>query len=312
MKQSFPKISKAQWLAKVEKDLRGKPMNSLNFKQAGETMSPFWHRDDQPHQPATIVQSSKETCKTGISLEVNDVAEANKVILDLLNKGANALLLFSDSLDIEAEKESILKDVLLEFVDVYFQTNAPEERLFSPQYAVFSAVNTPAAEAELPQRFAEALRQAEAALSQQPTAFRPVFWVSVDDDYLGTIASLRALRLCYQLIAAAYDQPGNCNITADPFTKLTDKYSGMISTSAICTAAIIGGANTVFSPSGATDDPREKTFLRRVAINGMNIIDHEAYLNRVTDPAAGSYYLEALTDSYAQQIWAAFQQLVAK
>lgn len=309
---SFPNISKSQWLAKVEKDLRGKPMDSLDFSVAGEIMSPFWHPEDQGVEQPPITTPREEACKTGIALEVNDTSVANKTILDLLNKGANALLLFSDQVDVVARQEDILKDVLLEFVDVYFQTNAPGEKLFSPQFSVFSSANTPVAEADLPNRFAEVLRQAAVALEGNPGNFSPVFWVAVDDNYLGTIASLRALRLCYQLMADAYGVTGNCKITVDPFTKLTDKYSGMISTSAICTAAVIGGADTVFVPSGDSNDPREKTFLRRVAINGMNIIDHEAYLNRVADPAAGSYYLEALTDTYAQQIWAVFQQLVTK
>lgn len=311
MKYNFPQVSKDQWLAKVEKDLRGKPIDSLSFTVADTTMSPFWHPDDQPAPPAPVVPARPEACKTGIALEVSDAVKTNAIILDLLNKGANALLLFSDKLDVVAQKDIILKDVLLEYVDVYFQTNRPEEQLFSDQFPVFSSANSVHADEALPVRFAEVLRQASEALNNQPANFVPVFWVEANDDYLTTIASLRALRLCYRLVAEAYGTNGHCKITVDPFTKLTDKYSGMISTSAICTAAVIGGADTVFVPSGATDDLREKTFLRRVAINGMNLIDHEAYLNRVADPAAGSYYLEALTDTFARKTWAAFQQLVA-
>lgn len=312
MINTFPSYSKANWLAKVEKDLRGKPMDSLHFTIAGEAQSPFWHREDHPVQQRPVFPPRSEPCKAGTALEVHDPREANKVILDLLNKGANALWLFSDTVDIVAQQKVILREVLPEFVDIYFQTNAPEARLFSPQFPVFAAAHASAADTPLPQRFAGILQQANASLEAAPADFAPVFWVEADDDYYTTIASLRALRLCYHLMAEAYGQSGRCRITVHPRTGLADKYGSMIGTSAICTAAVIGGANTVFVPSGATEDPREKTFLRRIAINGMNIIDHEAYLNRVADPAAGSYFLEALTDTYGRQIWAAFQQLVAQ
>ena len=42
------------------------------------------------------------------------------------------------------------------------------------------------------------------------------------------------------------------------------------------------------------------------------ILKQEAYLDRVADPAGGSYYLEALTDSLAREAWKLFQQVEAR
>jgi methylmalonyl-CoA mutase len=35
----------------------------------------------------------------------------------------------------------------------------------------------------------------------------------------------------------------------------------------------------------------------------------ESYLDKVQDPAAGSYYLEKLTDDLAQAVWKKFKEI---
>ncbi|MEQ9362771.1 MAG: methylmalonyl-CoA mutase family protein [Leptospirales bacterium] len=47
----------------------------------------------------------------------------------------------------------------------------------------------------------------------------------------------------------------------------------------------------------------------RLARNTQQVIKHEAYLDKVVDPAAGSYYLETLTDRIAKEGWALFQEI---
>jgi methylmalonyl-CoA mutase len=308
MQTKFPDYSKAEWLAKVEKDLKGKPLESLNWEVQGEVLSPFWHREDQANPYLAVNNYRSVPCKSGMAIAVEDTGKANKQILDLLNKGANALLLFSEQLDVVAEQDRILDGVLLDLVDVYFQTNLPDERLFSPQFPVYSSVNTDKIDSSLEVRFAELLRQANDGLAAGSTAI-PTFWEEATDDYFLSIASLRALRLCYAQVAAAYGVAPDCHLTVDPWTKSQDKYGGMVSMSAICTAAIVGGANTIFVSTGDTDDEQEKAFLRRVALNSMNVLHHEAHLNQVADPAAGSYYIEALTNTIARKIWTEFQQI---
>lgn len=313
--QLFPGVSKAAWLAKVAKDLRGKALADLDFTVAGRTFSPFHHPEDWPEPPPPVRGPRTEPCRSGVALEITDPVADNQLILDLLNKGANALFLYSDTIDLSARLETVLDGVLREFIDVY--------TLQGPSSANIVSLQGPIVEMST---YDEGYRGEEGARTSQVMArmlracadvledgLRPderfTFWYEVDDDYLTSIARLRALRLCYRLIAGAYGIGRPCHIVADPLTKHTDKYTGMIATSAQVSAALVGGADTVFVPSGASDDAKEKAFLRRVAVNSYNVLDHEAYLNRVADPAAGSYYLETLTDHFARTAWAAFQQL---
>jgi methylmalonyl-CoA mutase len=76
-------------------------------------------------------------------------------------------------------------------------------------------------------------------------------------------------------------------------------------------AAAIGGADAIeVEPfDGAYREPGESA--RRLARNTQIILKQEAWLNRVVDPAAGSYYLEVLTDSLAREAWKLLQQVEA-
>ena len=79
-----------------------------------------------------------------------------------------------------------------------------------------------------------------------------------------------------------------------------------------CTEAmssILGGADYITIlpfdyPYGASS-----AFSDRIARNAQIILRDEAYLDRVGDPAAGSYYIENLTDSLAEKAWELFREI---
>jgi methylmalonyl-CoA mutase len=77
-------------------------------------------------------------------------------------------------------------------------------------------------------------------------------------------------------------------------------------------SAIIGGCDSLsIAPFDITFNPRNP-FSERIARNIPLILQHEAYLNQVLDPAAGSYYLEHLTQELAEKAWALFQEAEAQ
>ena len=49
-----------------------------------------------------------------------------------------------------------------------------------------------------------------------------------------------------------------------------------------------------------------------LALGVQRILREEAHLDAVADPAGGSYFVEALTDSLAEQGWKLFQQVEAE
>ena len=80
-----------------------------------------------------------------------------------------------------------------------------------------------------------------------------------------------------------------------------DPYTNLLRCTTEAMSAAIGGADTVAVEPSAFDV--------HLAENVTRILDHEARLAVVSDPAAGSYYVEALTEALAREGWRLFQQV---
>jgi len=83
----------------------------------------------------------------------------------------------------------------------------------------------------------------------------------------------------------------------------------MLRTTTETMSAILGGSNSINTlPYDITYRPSEG-LSDRVARNIQHILKEESYLDKVIDPAAGSYYIENLTASIAHHAWELFQQI---
>jgi methylmalonyl-CoA mutase len=76
-------------------------------------------------------------------------------------------------------------------------------------------------------------------------------------------------------------------------------------------AAVLGGCDvlSVRAYDAALRPPDR--FGTRIARNLQHLLKHEAHLDLVDDPAAGAYFLEAVTDQLARRAWGAFQEVEA-
>jgi methylmalonyl-CoA mutase len=91
-----------------------------------------------------------------------------------------------------------------------------------------------------------------------------------------------------------------------------DAWTNMIRLTAAGFGAAVGGADTVIlgNLTDALGLPTE--FARRQSRNTQLVLMEEAHVGRVADPAAGSGYVEALTDQIARAAWAEFQAIEAR
>lgn len=136
-----------------------------------------------------------------------------------------------------------------------------------------------------------------------------------DADYFLTIAKLRAARGVWARIAIACGAEPTARIEVCSSSRMLtakDAWTNMIRLTAAGFGAAVGGADTVIL--GAFTDalglPTE--FARRQSRNAQLVLMEEAHIGRVTDPAAGSGYVEALTDEITRCAWAQFQAIEAK
>jgi methylmalonyl-CoA mutase len=83
-----------------------------------------------------------------------------------------------------------------------------------------------------------------------------------------------------------------------------DPYTNLLRATTQALSAAIGGCDTL--------EVRPFRFSNRLAINVQRILREESHINRVADPAGGSYYVESLTDSLAREAWKLFQQVEAQ
>ena len=75
-------------------------------------------------------------------------------------------------------------------------------------------------------------------------------------------------------------------------------------------SAVIGGTNRLYIyPSDSFKNKKETLNAQRIALNTQYLMQLESYLDKVQDPAAGSYYLEKLTDDLAQAVWKKFKEI---
>ena len=130
------------------------------------------------------------------------------------------------------------------------------------------------------------------------------------------IAKFRAFRILFHQVALSYElegfQPGTIKIhgVSSHWNKtLADINNNMLRNTSEAMAAIIGGCDSIhITPHDSTLAPSSVSS-RRIARNISNILKDEAYLDKVADPAAGSYYLENLTNELAKAAWALFKEI---
>jgi len=159
----------------------------------------------------------------------------------------------------------------------------------------------------------------EEGLTIDQIAHSIYFNLSVSSSYFLEIAKLRAGRLLWANIVKQYSPKCNCSekmmtcsTTSLWNTTVYDPYVNILRGTTEAMAAAIGGADAIevlpFNKSFA--DSTE--FSLRIARNAQLLLKEESHFDRVADPAAGSYYIEVLTDKLANSAWALFKEVESK
>jgi methylmalonyl-CoA mutase len=133
------------------------------------------------------------------------------------------------------------------------------------------------------------------------------FVFGVGSNYFFEIAKLRAVRLLWEQVIRAFGISAEMRLharTAIANKSIYDPYTNLLRVTTEAFSAVIGGCDSLIV------EPFE--FAERLAANVQLILKHEAHLDEVADPAAGSYYVDWLTDALARKAWKLFQQVEAK
>ncbi|MDR1793041.1 MAG: methylmalonyl-CoA mutase subunit beta [Bacteroidales bacterium] len=142
------------------------------------------------------------------------------------------------------------------------------------------------------------------------------FEFAISSDYFLEIAKLRAVRLLWANIVKAYQYQDINNLKMHIFARssrwdktIFDPYVNMLRTTTEGMSAAIGGADSIdLEPFNAIYQIPDE-FSMRIARNTQIILQEESAFGKVIDPAGGSYYIENLTNSIAEQSWNAFLEI---
>ena len=162
------------------------------------------------------------------------------------------------------------------------------------------------------------------------------FNFGVGGNYFMEIAKLRAARMLWANIVRAYHPKCNCSPSCDCKEQTSDgiclcagkmnihsetsvwnktiydPYVNLLRTQTEAMSAVLGGTDslTVLPFDVVYEQPTE--FAERIARNQQALLKEEANFDKIADAGAGSYYIETLTASIAEQAWKIFLDIQDK
>jgi len=121
--KDFEPSSAAAWKQKIQFDLKGADYNEtlLTKTNEGITIKPFYHLDDFEK---LIIPTSKEDFTICQKITITSEDEANKIALDVLKRGANALKFIAEK---PFEIQKLLSNLLTKNIEFHFELNFLDE-----------------------------------------------------------------------------------------------------------------------------------------------------------------------------------------
>jgi methylmalonyl-CoA mutase len=145
------------------------------------------------------------------------------------------------------------------------------------------------------------------------------FNFGVGSNYFMEIAKLRAARMLWASIVEQYKPSGTeaqkmhiHSETSEWNKTIFDPYVNMLRTQTEAMSATLGGTQSLTVQPFDFLYKESNNFSERIARNQQLLLKEESHFDKIADPAAGSYYIEQLTDSIAEEAWKLFVEIEEK
>ena len=143
------------------------------------------------------------------------------------------------------------------------------------------------------------------------------FW-AIGMNFFMEVAKLRAGRLLWARMMKEFNPKKassmalrtHCQTSGVSLTE-KDAYNNVIRTTIEAMAAVLGGTQSLHTNALDEAIALPTPFSARIARNTQLIIAEETGIPNVIDPLAGSYYVESLTNSLAEEAWKLIQEVEA-
>lgn len=321
--QDFKENSKEDWIQQASKDLKDKSISDMDWQlNADITQAAYYAASDLPSLNSAILKTHQPDWQIGERYHVVDYKATNAQILSDLMHGLNApVLSFEHSPSLEDFK-ILFKEVGLAYIFVHFDTTDNQvylawQALLEEQQATHTNAffrletdldnvaksehidatnfytNTMGIHEELKKSIQAVKAVLLSADDKQSVIDQLHFSFFVDKSYLASIAKLRAFKILWVQLMKANNLSEKLpfiSVEFAPSAYGSDEQDNLINATSMAMSAVIGGANhLIVRPTSET--PTAKRLARNIQL----ILKHESGLNKVADPAQGSYYIENLT-----------------
>lgn len=144
---------------------------------------------------------------------------------------------------------------------------------------------------------------------------RIAFLSGIGPSFFMEIAKFRALRVLWSRLVEAYGgqaEAGKAWVRAKTSTygwTRYDRHVNMLRATTEAFSAVVGGVDALTVTPFDRLTGEEDEFSRRIARNVQILLREESHLDRVADPAGGSYYVEWLTDQLIERAWQLFLEI---
>ena len=346
----FPPVSTEQWEEVIKADLKGADYErKLVWKTPeGFNVRPYYRAENLaglkflgseagvfPYVRGTRAHNRWKIHQTVI---VNCPKEANAVALKILNAGVDSIEFQIVPETFSAEDlNTLLKDMTSKgsfcsengakcfekIADLVRKTKTYKGiRVITVSGEIFSNAGSTIVEAlafSLAAGHDYLVRLMDMGFTIEEAAKKIRFSQAITSNYFMEIAKLRAGRMLWANIVKAYNPAKNCPckmfthaVTSTWNQTAYDPYVNMLrGTTEAMSASIAGVHSLEVTPfNKAYEDPNE--FSMRIARNVELLLKHESHFDQVVDPAGGSYYIENLTDSIANEAWKLFREIEEK
>ena len=159
----------------------------------------------------------------------------------------------------------------------------------------------------------------DAGVKADIVAKRIKFNMGVSSNYFMEIAKFRAARMLWAQIVEQYkpDSKQSSKMLVHAITSrfnqtIYDAHVNLLRSQTESMSAALAGVDSITTTPFDVPYKKPDAFSERIARNQQHLLKEESHLDKVIDPAGGSYYVETLTLSIAQQAWKLFLEVEEK
>lgn len=286
----FPKADISDWVKVAEKELNGKPLESLNYHYNNEIiMPPVVISDKEDKKMKPIVWRKNNVCQRGISFRHTESLNEENIEF-FISIGINNFKL--NVTEENKKKADDLKKLFpsCHWLVVHQKEGQPSDFFIQQIIENFQqAIN-----------LIQGLEINEGQINEFLGSIH--FSREIQGNYLYEISLGRAQRIVWRNILQTFeiDNPAPpLFISTLPVIKngLHDHF--LIEATTKMLSAILGGSDIIYLEF---DEINEEMRIENLA-HIYHIFTLESGIGEVVDPVAGSYYIDKLTKKLAQQIW---------